>query len=149
MNCGLGNRFKQLGECSYCVVFVDVRIVGNQFKIIKCDKNQSKIQSRFLGIPGAPFGGLWGSFGAPWGSLGVVWGVFRDPLGIPGVPFGRLWGCLGSALRILGIPGGSLGTPGLIFGFFLEIMGPLLAPFWHPFGTFFRLSGSVAFFIDF
>ena len=104
---------------------------------MKCDKNQSKIQSRFLGIPGVPFGGLWGSFGAPWGSLGVVWGAFRDPLGIPGVPFGRLWGCLGSALRILGIPGGSLGTPGLIFGFFLEIMGPVLAPFWILLGRVF------------
>ena len=79
----------------------------------------------------------------------MVWGAFRDPLGIPGVPFGRLWGCLGSALRILGLPGGSLGTPGWIFVFFLEIVGPLMGSFWHPFGTCFRLSGSVAFLIEF
>ena len=88
---------------------------------------------------------LWGSLGVVGGGLGSLSGPFGDPWG----PKGRLWGCLGSALRILGIPVGPLGTPGLIFGFFLDIMGPLLAPFWHPFGTFFRLSGSVAFFIDF
>ena len=67
MNCGLGKWFKQLGECLYCFVFVDVRIAGvfvdvriagNQYKIIKCDKNQSEIQSRFLGIPGVPLGDL-------------------------------------------------------------------------------------------
>ena len=88
---------------------------------------------------------LWGSLGVVGDGLGSLSGPFGDPWG----PKGRLWGCLGSALRILGIPGGSLGAPGVIFRFSLEIMDPLLAPFWHPFGTFFRLSGSVAFFIDF
>ena len=112
-----------------------------------------KINQKFNHAFWGSLGSLWGTFrdplGLPGGRWGVVWGAFRDPLGIPGVPFGRLWGCLGSALRILGIPGGSLGTPGLIFGFVLEIMGPFVVPFWHPFGTFFRLSESVAFFIEF
>ena len=80
-----------------------------------------------------------GSQQGPWR---LFWVDFGRPLAL-------LWNLLGSSVGSLGIPGGSLGTPGLIFGFFLEIIGRLLAPFWHPFGTFFRLSGSVAFFIDF
>ena len=124
-------------------MFVLIRICGcqNRWKSVQ-DNNVIKINQKINH--------------AFWGSLGSLLGAFRDLLGLPGgrwgwfgAPFGRFWGCLGSALRILGIPGGSLGTPGLIFGFFLEMLGPLLAPFWHPFGTFFRLSGSVAFFIDF
>ena len=139
---------KQLGECLYCFVFVDVRIAGNQFKIIKCDKNQSKNQSRFLGILGVPFGGL---LGILWGSLGVVGGGLGSLSG----PFGDPWDPLWAPVGLLGVcfadpwdPWGLLGRSRADFWFFWEIMGPLLAPFWHPFGTFFRLSRSVTFFID-
>ena len=126
--------------------------MSESVEISSGESNVIKINQKFNHAFWGSLGLLLGAFGDPLGLPGGRWGWFGEPFGIladPWGPFGRLWGCLGSALRILGILGGSLGTPGLIFGFFLEIMGPLLAPFWHPFGTFFSLSGSVSFFTDF
>ena len=104
-------------------------------------------------IQDSVLGSLLGAFRGPSGLPGRLGGcnggARQGPLGILGVPLGAFWGCLGCALWMLVAPGGSLGAPRAISGFIWEIMGPLRAPFWDPFGAFFRLVGSVRFSIVF
>ena len=111
---------------------MDVRIVGNQFKIIKCDKNQSKNQSRFLG------------------TAEVLLGAFRNPLRLPGgrwrrfgERFGSLWGSLGSPL---GAFGGALGVLGVCFADPWDpwgLLGHSRADFWIFLRNYGSPSGSI------
>ena len=118
---------------------MDVRIVGNQFKIIKCDKKSIKNSITLFGDPWGPF---WGPLGILWGSLGVVGGGLGSLSG----PFGDPWGPLWAPLGVLGVcfadpwdPWGLLEHSRADFGIFLRNYGSpsgfSLASFWNVFSS--------------
>ena len=117
-------------------------LLKNQFKLVKCDKIQSKNQSRFLGIPGVPFGRLLGSFEVPWEPLELLLGTLSGSFGDP-------WGSLWAPLSVLGVcfadpwdPWGLLGRSRDDFAIFLgndgSSSGSILASSWDVFSSFWK-----------
>ena len=106
---------------------------------------------QFLAYVVAPWrvlGGPWGAFGAPWVLLGGAFGLPGLPEGVPGGSLGALWRPHEDPWAA---PGGAWGAPALgeLSKQFREILGAILAPFWHHFFMIFRTFFRLRFFIDF